>query len=157
MIRFTLTAVFVTLVLTSLPPAQGQQQPGWLEAYREPARRLIAAEMSDAFAWRRLALLTDTIGSRFSGTPQLDHAIRWAIEEMKRDGLENVRAERVTMVPHWVRGSESAETIEPSRQPMAHHVPAYPASPTAQRSLRSRRPPAARCSAVRPRSVIMHL
>jgi carboxypeptidase Q len=33
---------------------------------------------------------------------------------MKRDGLENVHTEKV-MVPHWVRGSESAEIIEPAR------------------------------------------
>ena len=33
---------------------------------------------------------------------------------MKRDGLDNVRAERV-MVPHWVRGRESAEIVAPFR------------------------------------------
>ena len=36
---------------------------------------------------------------------------------MKRDGLENVHTERV-MVPKWVRGSESAEIVEPARHPM---------------------------------------
>jgi carboxypeptidase Q len=36
---------------------------------------------------------------------------------MKRDGLENVRTERV-MVPRWVRGAESAEIVEPVRHPI---------------------------------------
>ena len=31
---------------------------------------------------------------------------------MKKDGLDNVRAEKV-MVPHWVRGEESLEMITP--------------------------------------------
>src|SRR5262245_13737470 len=31
---------------------------------------------------------------------------------MKRDGLDNVRAEKV-MVPHWVRGEESLEMLTP--------------------------------------------
>ena len=37
---------------------------------------------------------------------------------MKKDGLENVRTEKV-MVPRWVRGSESAEIVDPPRHPIA--------------------------------------
>jgi carboxypeptidase Q len=36
---------------------------------------------------------------------------------MARDGLENVRAEKV-MVPRWVRGAESAEIVSPARHPI---------------------------------------
>src|SRR4051794_31543526 len=89
--------------------------PRWLDQYREPASRLIGAAMVDSFAWRRLAELTDGIGNRLSGTPELSRAIDWALAEMKRDGLENVHTEPV-MVPRWVRGRESAEIVEP-----AHH------------------------------------
>jgi carboxypeptidase Q len=91
--------------------------PQWLEQYREPAARLIGEAVSDTFAWRRLALLTDSVGHRLSGSPQLERAIEWAVEEMKRDGLENVHTELV-MVPKWVRGRESAETLEPTKQPI---------------------------------------
>ena len=97
------------------PAAKAQAPPAWLDPYREPASRLIGAAMVDNFAWRRLATLTDGIGHRLSGTPELTRAIDWALAEMKRDGLENVHAEPV-MVPHWVRGRESAEIVEP-----AHH------------------------------------
>src|SRR5882757_6778754 len=90
-------------------------QPAWLEPYRDPASRLIGEAVSSTFAWDRLSVLTDTIGNRLSGSPALDRAIQWAVAEMKKDGLENVRAERV-MVPKWVRGSESAEIVEPARQ-----------------------------------------
>jgi carboxypeptidase Q len=90
----------------------------WLDGYREPAGRLIGEAVSSTFAWQRLAVLTDTIGNRLSGSPALDRAILWAVAEMKRDGLENVHTERV-MVPKWVRGAESAELVEPVRHPMA--------------------------------------
>src|SRR5438552_1692284 len=90
----------------------------WLDAYREPASRLIGEALGSTFAWDRLAVLTDTIGNRLSGTPALDRAIQWAVAEMTRDGLENVHTERV-MVPKWVRGSEGAEIVEPVRHPMA--------------------------------------
>src|SRR4051812_44943134 len=85
-------------------PGSSSTTPRWLDAYREPAGRLIGEAMSDTFAWRRLALLTDTIGHRLSGSTQLDRAIQWAVDEMKRDGLENVHTEPV-MVPRWIRGS----------------------------------------------------
>jgi carboxypeptidase Q len=88
--------------------------PPWLEAYRDPAARLIGEALGSTFAWRRLAVLTDSVGNRLSGTPQLDRAVQWALEEMKRDGLENVHAEPV-MVPKWVRGEEHADIVEPAR------------------------------------------
>src|SRR6185295_18258620 len=89
----------------------------WLDPYREPASRLIGEAVGSTFAGQRLAVLTDSIGNRLSGTPALDRAIAWAVDEMKRDGLENVHTEKV-MVPKWVRGAESAEIVEPARHPM---------------------------------------
>jgi carboxypeptidase Q len=105
-------ALFVGVAASSLTTLRGQSAPGWLDAYREPANRLIGEATGDTFAWRRLALLTDTHGHRLSGSPQLERAIEWAVAEMKRDGLENVHTEKV-MVPKWVRGNESADMLEP--------------------------------------------
>jgi carboxypeptidase Q len=93
-------------------------QTGWLESYREPARRLIDESLSTRLAWERLAELGDTFGHRLSGSDALEAAIRWAAEEMKRDGLENVRLEPVK-VPHWVRGAESLEIMAPRRHSVA--------------------------------------
>lgn len=89
-----------------------QDGTAWLDAYREPADRILASARADRAAWNRLAELTDSFGPRLSGTPQLEAAIRWAAAEMKKDGFENVRLEKV-MVPTWVRGRESAEIVEP--------------------------------------------
>jgi carboxypeptidase Q len=93
---------------------RAETSPAWLQPYREPAARLIGEAVGSTFAWQRLAVLTDTIGNRVSGSPALDRAIRWAADEMTRDGLENVHTEKV-MVPKWVRGSESADIVEPAR------------------------------------------
>jgi carboxypeptidase Q len=53
-----------------------------------------------------------------SGSEALERTIDWTLERMRADGLENVRGEPV-MVPHWVRGEESAELVTPRRKPMA--------------------------------------
>jgi carboxypeptidase Q len=94
------------------------QTPDWLDDYREPSNRIIAESLSSSFAWERLALLGDTFGHRLSGSRALEGAIHWAIAEMKKDGLENIRAEPVK-VPHWVRGRESAEIVSPHPSTLA--------------------------------------
>jgi carboxypeptidase Q len=118
--RFARALPFLVLALTTLAAAQSPHsetnRPAWLQQYREPSARLIGEALGSTFAWDRLAVLTDTIGHRLSGSPALERAVQWAMAEMTRDGLENVRAERV-MVPKWVRGQESAEIVEP-----AHHA-----------------------------------
>jgi carboxypeptidase Q len=96
--------------------ASAQTRPAWVEPYQPNAAKLIAAATADRFAWNRLAELTDTYGARLSGSENLNRAIAWAVETMKKDGLENVRTERV-MVPRWVRGNESLEILDPP-----HHV-----------------------------------
>ena len=110
-------AFVLTLVCTHRD-LRAETTPAWLDEYRAPAARLIGEATSDAFAWHRLSTLTDTIGPRLSGSPQLDQAIQWTLAEMKRDGLENVHAEKV-MVPRWVRGTESADIVHPAHLPLS--------------------------------------
>src|SRR5438270_204766 len=86
-------------------------------SYRETANRLIDAALSDDAGLQRLEYLCYRICSRVSGSPQLDQAIAWSLEEMKRAGLDNVRTIPVK-VPHWVRGRQSAEMLEPLQKPL---------------------------------------
>src|SRR5687768_11553035 len=104
----------------SVATAVTQNAPGasWLAPLRDDASRLIRAATADDFAWQRLAELTDTHGSRLSGSDNLARSIAWAAETMKADGLEHVRTEPV-MVPKWVRGRESAEIVDPPRHAVA--------------------------------------
>lgn len=106
----------LALLLTAAPVA-AQPAADWLTPYREPAARLIGAALADDAAWERLAYLGDTFGPRLSGSPNLEAAIAWATETMRADGLEQVRAEPV-LVPHWVRGRESVEILDPIVRPL---------------------------------------
>jgi len=94
-------------VTTPLPPPTVR-----IDDYRGNAARIIGAALTSDKAYQRLAYLTDHIGNRLSGSQNLEHAIDWAITEMKKDGLDNVHPEKV-MVPHWVRGEESLELTSP--------------------------------------------
>jgi carboxypeptidase Q len=83
-----------------------------VDQYGSTADRIIEAALADSTAYARLAELTDRFGHRLSGSESLERAIDWILEQMTRDGLENVHGEPV-MVPHWVRGEESAHLVEP--------------------------------------------
>ena len=83
-----------------------------IDDYRAAAARIIGAALTSDRAYSRLAHLTDHIGHRLSGSQALERGIKWAVAEMKKDGFNNVRAEKV-MVPHWVRGEESLEMLAP--------------------------------------------
>jgi carboxypeptidase Q len=88
------------------------------DAYHEEATRIMAAATADHRAYDKLAHLTDRIGHRLSGSRALEHAVTWAMRVMREDGHENVRAQKV-MVPHWVRGQESAALVTPVSRPLA--------------------------------------
>ena len=89
-LALVLVGLLGMVTLRSFQAALRAEAPPWVEQYREPAARLIGEATSDTFAWRRLSMLTDTIGHRLSGTPQLDRAIQWALAEMKRLGATMV-------------------------------------------------------------------
>ena len=101
----------------SVAVASMSAQPTITDRQRSDAKRLIDAAMADTSGYGRLAELTDTFGHRLSGSKSLEDAIDWILAQMKKDGLANVRGEPV-MVPHWVRGSESATLISPRSTPL---------------------------------------
>lgn len=107
--------VVLLLARTTMAKAQVAADPA--QTYRAAANRLIEAALADSAAYERLAELTDRFGHRFSGSESLERAIDWILEEMRGDGLANVRGEPVT-VPRWVRGQESATLIEPRQLAM---------------------------------------
>ncbi len=85
--------------------------------YTGDANKLIDAAMKDDTALNRLEYLCYRIGNRLSGSPALEEAVKWSAAEMTRAGLSNVRTIPVK-VPHWVRGAESAEMLEPAHKPL---------------------------------------
>jgi hypothetical protein len=87
------------------------------DQYSPTAQKLIHAAMSDEHSLDRLQYLCDRIGNRLAGSVSLERAIQWGAEEMKKAGLENVQTPPV-MVPHWVRGKESALLIAPVEKPL---------------------------------------
>lgn len=72
-------------------------------------KRLQQAALASDYTLRQTAYLANNIGPRLSGSAQEKRAVEYVAAELKALGLD-VRLEKV-MVPHWVRGEETAALI----------------------------------------------
>src|SRR5919106_3457798 len=73
-------------------------------------KRLQQAALNSDYAYRQVKHLANNIGPRLSGSAQAAKAVDYVARELKAIGCE-VQLEKV-IVPHWVRGEESAVLVE---------------------------------------------
>jgi len=73
-------------------------------------KQLQKAALESDYAYRQVAHLANNIGPRLSGSAQAAKAVEYVANELKAVGCE-VQLEKV-MVPHWVRGEETAALTE---------------------------------------------
>jgi carboxypeptidase Q len=92
------------------PQASQAEQQNFPPGLLEELSAIKAAALSDDYAYRQVAHLTENIGPRPSGSLQAKTAVDYVAGELRQLGLE-VQLEEVK-VPHWVRGAETAELIE---------------------------------------------
>src|SRR5438045_7652678 len=73
-------------------------------------KQLRQAALASDYAFKQVAYLANNIGPRLTGSAQAAKAVEYVAGEMKALGCE-VQLEKV-MVPHWVRGAETAELTQ---------------------------------------------
>jgi hypothetical protein len=73
-------------------------------------KRLQQAALSSDYAYKQVAHLANNIGQRLSGSAQAAKSVQYVASELKALGC-HVQLERV-MVPHWVRGEETAALVQ---------------------------------------------
>ena len=112
--------LMVSLFIISCSPNGGNKNElGEIaKKFQKNGNLIIDKAMSDSQGYDRLGEMLDTFGPRFSGSTNLEKALEWIIDEMNKDGLDNVHGEEV-MVPKWVRGKESATMTAPWEKDLA--------------------------------------
>jgi carboxypeptidase Q len=95
----------------AMPPQTTQaQRDNFPDQLLEELARIKSAALTDDYAYKQVAHLTENIGPRPSGSLQAKAAVEYVAAELRQLGLE-VQLEEVK-VPHWVRGAETAELVE---------------------------------------------
>ncbi len=69
-------------------------------------------------AMENLEHLSDAIGARLTGSPQLKQANEWTADMFRKYGLTNVHLEPWTIAHSWTRGTAHARIVKPAEHPL---------------------------------------
>src|SRR5215475_9733717 len=111
-----LSALVIFISLINFQPASAQlsrpqaSQMQYAPEFVSEIKKVQQAALGSNYAYDQLGHLCNNIGPRLSGSPQAQAAVQYVAAELRKLGLE-VKLEKV-MVPHWVRGQETAELTE---------------------------------------------
>src|SRR6266478_5860559 len=100
-----------TPAVASSPNASPSATPAvFSQATLADLKRLQQAALNSDYAYRQVAHLANNIGPRLSGSAQAAKSVAYVAGELKAIGCE-MQLEKV-MVPHWVRGEETAALVQ---------------------------------------------
>jgi carboxypeptidase Q len=100
-----------TPVATPSPSASPSPTPAVFSAQTlADLKRLRQAALTSDYAYRQVAHLSNNIGPRLTGSAQAAKAVDYVATELKALRCD-VQLEKV-MVPHWVRGEETAALVQ---------------------------------------------
>lgn len=104
------TLIAVTSNLSTGTAAEAPPAPPTDPVVIATMARIRDGAMASDWSWQRLAELTDRIGPRLSGSPQLEAAIVQVAAAMRALGAQvHLQPAKVS---HWVRGEEHAELTD---------------------------------------------
>ena len=101
---------FATRALLAQSPTASPTPIVFSEQTLSELKQLQRAALSSDYAYKQVAHLANNIGPRLSGSAQAGKAVEYVAGELKALGCE-VQLEKV-MVPHWVRGEETAALVQ---------------------------------------------
>jgi len=112
--RLTIAALLVALSLASAMPRDAVHAA----ANDNATARIVGEVFANGQQMKYLALLSDEIGSRLTGSAGARRAEEAMAAEMKRMGLENVHREPFTVPVSWERGTAQAWLTSHGNRPL---------------------------------------
>jgi Zn-dependent M28 family amino/carboxypeptidase len=80
--------------------------------------QILAEIRAHSEVMQNLEYLSDEIGPRLTGSPQLKAANEWTAEMFRKYGLSNVHQEPWTIEHAWTRGTAEARIVAPAQLPL---------------------------------------
>src|SRR6202023_1031031 len=98
--------------LVSRPPAEEKSPFAGADA------QILSEIREHSEAAANLEYLSDSIGARLTGSPQLKQANDWTRDMFAKYGAVNAHLEGWTMERSWTRGKASARIVSPAEHPL---------------------------------------
>ncbi|MBV8515348.1 MAG: hypothetical protein JO260_08615, partial [Acidobacteria bacterium] len=110
----------VVLILTGVRAGFAWPSPAPDNAYPYAAddARILAEIHDNSEAMANLEYLSDSIGARMSGTPELKRANEWTKQKFVEYSLTNVHLEPWTVARPWTRGTARGRITAPAEHPL---------------------------------------
>jgi hypothetical protein len=89
-----------------------------IRAADDAAVRIVGAALTQGGAASFLERLTDRVGGRVTGSPEMATAVALVRTALRDAGLEDVRAESWPLETRWSRGSAAARILAPVERPL---------------------------------------
>src|SRR5712691_9903734 len=116
--RVVLFVVVVVLVLAGVQPASALPAPDEGSPFAAADEQILSEIRDHSQVMENLEYLSDEIGPRLTGSPQLKQANEWTAAKFREYGLTNVKLEPWTIARSWTRGTARARIVSPAAHPL---------------------------------------
>ncbi len=115
------TAVLVfscVLLLIGVRARPARPSPDDQSSFAAADARILGEIHENSEAMANLEHLSDSIGQRLTGSPQLKQASEWTRDMFRKYGLSNAHLEPWTIARSWTRGPARARIVSPAEHPL---------------------------------------
>ncbi len=116
--RVVLFVVVVVLVLAGVQAASALPAPDEGSPFAAADEQILSEIRDHSQVMENLEYVSDEIGPRLTGSPQLRQANEWTATKFREYGLTNVKLEPWTIAHSWTRGAARARIVSPTEHPL---------------------------------------
>src|SRR6201981_1795785 len=116
--RVAMLACVAALVLAGVRVGFAQPATDDTSAFAAADAQILSEIRDHSQVMENLEYLSDEIGPRLTGSPQLKQANDWTAAKFREYGLTNVKLEPWTIAHSWTRGTARARIVSPAEHPL---------------------------------------
>src|SRR5260370_41319897 len=116
--RVIILVCVVVLVLAGVRGGSAKPAAEDASAFAAADSQILSEIHDHSQAMDNLEYLSDEIGPRLTGSPQLKQANDWTAAKFREYGLTNVHLEPWTIAHSWTRGTPHAPIVHPPEHPL---------------------------------------
>jgi Zn-dependent M28 family amino/carboxypeptidase len=116
--RVVIFVFAAVLVLTVVRAGSARTAEDEASAFAAEDAQILSEIRDHSQVMENLEYLSDEIGPRLTGSPQLKQANDWTAAKFREYGLTNVHLEPWTIAHSWTRGTAQARIVSPAGHPL---------------------------------------